>query len=515
MSGSQSQENYLDQLLKSVNKAKRKTQEEREYEAMIQSFIDKGDEEDDFEYRRSVRERVLEKRSAAKEEEEFIREFEEELLSSEYEGMLESYEEEMGIDRREMPNFENFYKGEGIESDEEFYRGFKDKNATVEPETNEMLNAVDNILETVAANMNGDDGQSLSEEDSLADLALQSDEEPNLAGDGDDLLSLLAGSEEFADIGDMLSNEGGVEEFQGTDVFAAFADSELEKQAIEQDGGPSKQTSKKKGFFAKFLDKLFGPDEEEEEVILHQKNSVDVSALSSENDMILMGFEDSLDGTAGGTKDKKEKKAKKEKKVKEKADKPKKEKKPKAPKPKKEKKPKEIDRTPPLPKGPVVLIWVMAASLLLLIILGTNLISYNSAVSEARTLFDNGQYAKAYEALVGVELKEKELEMYNQLTVLAAPDGQLDAYRVFVKVNDHTSALNALINAAGRCEINAEAAVTLECEGYLNTIKNKVTNELREQYGMTYEEAMEMYKIRKRDDYTIALHEKIEELGLK
>ena len=59
---------------------------------------------------------------------------------------------------------------------------------------------------------------------------------------------------------------------------------------------------------------------------------------------------------------------KKEKKKKE--PKPKKPKKVKEPKPKKEKKPKEIDNTPPLPKGPVIAIVIMVASLFGLIIVG-------------------------------------------------------------------------------------------------------------------------------------------------
>ena len=54
------------------------------------------------------------------------------------------------------------------------------------------------------------------------------------------------------------------------------------------------------------------------------------------------------------------KKGKKEKKKKEK-----KEKKEKAPKVKKEKPPKEIDRTPPLPKKPDILILIMALSILI------------------------------------------------------------------------------------------------------------------------------------------------------
>ena len=50
---------------------------------------------------------------------------------------------------------------------------------------------------------------------------------------------------------------------------------------------------------------------------------------------------------------------------------------------------------------------------------------------------------------------------------------------------------------------------------YLETLQLKVENELREQYKMTYGEAVAMYELYDRDDYTEALYEKIKELGLQ
>jgi len=49
----------------------------------------------------------------------------------------------------------------------------------------------------------------------------------------------------------------------------------------------------------------------------------------------------------------------------------------------------------------------------------------------------------------------------------------------------------------------------------LEILKKSVSNELEEKYNMTYEEAIEMYKIRHRDDYTIALYKKLTELGIE
>ena len=101
--------------------------------------------------------------------------------------------------------------------------------------------------------------------------------------------------------------------------------------------------------------------------------------MSDENKKILEELE-----AAGELTEKKPKKEKKKKEKKKKEPKPKKPKKVKEPKPKKEKKPKEIDNTPPLPKGPVIAIVIMVASLFGLIMVGVNLLGYQSNINLAK-----------------------------------------------------------------------------------------------------------------------------------
>lgn len=363
------------------------------------------------------------------------------------------------------------------------------------------------------------------------------EEEPNLAGVSDENIEeILNGNEDIQSIEGLEGLEGieeivelgdGVEPIENLDAFEIFAENEM-PQAISDDvilddllpdmGAPEEEKDKKKkkpglldkikGIFSKF-----GKKEAPDKAAIAAANGVDIESLSDENMEILMSFEDA-DKAQKGKKGKKEK-PKKEKKKKEKK---KKEKKPKEPKPKKEKKPKppkEIDTTPPLPKKPVILIWVLAISVVVLILVGTELSSYKQVVTEAEKLFDQGEYAEAYEMLQGVEVKDEELQLYNHLAILAAADGELNAYEVFLYNNKMEFALDSLVCAAGRCDLNAGDAMELGCDGYLNTIQKKVTNELSEQFGMTYEDALDIYYSVDREDYTILLYEKLEQLGLK
>lgn len=369
----------------------------------------------------------------------------------------------------------------------------------------------------------GDDDLNMAAEVPEAMSATTPSEGIDLGNLGEeDLMNLLAGADDLADIGNMLS-QGEISEIplEEMDAFTVFAESEMSAQQISADPVPEDTNDSKgkagkkklKGGLLGALKNILGSlmkDDEDDEVELKSSKGPSAETLSGENADILA----ELEGAEGkpSKKDKKKKEKKEKKAKKEKA--PKKPKAPKAPKPKKEKKPKEVDNTPPLPKGPVVMIWVMAASMVALVLLGINLIKYNSSVSSAKSLYSQTHYAEAYSKLNGLEIKEKDLEFYTQLAILATVDSEWNNYEVFSQAEVADKAFDSLICAAGRCYINEENADVYGCFGLLETLKKTVSNELAQKYDMTYEEAIEMYTIRDRDDYTIALYKKLTELGI-
>lgn len=333
----------------------------------------------------------------------------------------------------------------------------------------------------------------------------------------DDLMSLLAGADDLADIGNMLSKGEATEiPMEELDAFAVFAESEMSAQAVSAEPavedeilGDKAKKNAKGGFLGK-IKSILGSlmkDDEDDEVVIKSEKAPTAESLSGENADILAELEGEEKTSKKKEKKKKEKKPKKEKA-------PKKPKAPKAPKPKKEKKPKEVDNTPPLPRGPVIMIWVMVASLVALVLLGVNLIKYNTPIANAKSLQNQGHYAEAFSELSGLEIKEKDMEFYNQLAVLSTIDSELNAYEKFSKAEKVDWAFDSLICAAGRCYINEANADVFGCLGQLETLRRTVSNELAQKYDMTYEEAIEMYTIRDRDDYTIALYKKLTELGI-
>lgn len=518
----QTTENYLDQLLNSVDTEpikKRSRKPERNLDPL-----------EVFE-RELMGESSSPEKMTARDEEDFLREFEAELLTD------------------DLPNLDEDRLGNSNQRPK--HSGMEETDAAISGMLDHMDSFSDQLVPTredppqVDENADFDGlipGEPMfpAEEEGTPAIASEpfdaapAADEPLSAGEldlsgmgGGDLMDLLSDQEGMEDLGEMLSADSSNEPYGGVDSIGDYADAELQAQMqssdpnAEEEGKKKKKRGKKKkenaegdgngksgGFFSKISTMLFGEDDSSGEVSISAMSAgADVDQLADENLQILK----ELEGEEAGNADKK-KKAKKEKKPK--AAKPAKEAKPKKPpKPKKEKKPKEKDNTPPLPKGPVRAIVLMGASLFGLIVLGSNLLDYQASVNEAKELYLSGSYADAYEALAGLEIKEKDQKFYRQLSVLAPTSAEYNTYLIFSNSNRKVEALDALVCAYGRYEMNREKAKEYECLGEYEVLGSKVIRSLLEDYDMTGNEALAIYSARTRKEYTLRLNEKCRSLG--
>ena len=295
-----SAENYLDELLNSVST------EKKQDESVVQPEV-------------QPEETVI--RNTAKAEAEFIMEFERELAGDDYEDFLKEFEENniLPEDRLE-------------EEDLQMEEPLMEEPLMEEPMLEEPM-LEETILEEPDLSMGSD-----TEGNDPIDLSQMGEE---------DLISLLANTEDLSDIGQLFAQNDNNLPVEGEDAFAAFAENEMADH--EEDADIIKQGEKpvkKKGFLEKISALLFGKEEEvpekPERVSLTPDEMPGVVELSDENADILALFEDvdRAQSKDEATKGKGKKKDKKEKEKKKKEPKAKAPKKPKEPKPKKEKKPK-------------------------------------------------------------------------------------------------------------------------------------------------------------------------------
>ena len=150
---------------------------------------------------------------------------------------------------------------------------------------------------------------------------------------------------------------------------------------------------------------------------------------------------------------------------------------------------------------------------MILVMLGTSLLNYSLDFTLAKESYQRGNYYEAYERLQGQKIKEKDGIFFGQLKVLATVDSQYQAYLVFLKNGQQIRAVDSLVCAAGRYDLNREKAVGFECEKEYEALGEKIANALAG-YDMSLEEAILIYNKPNRMEYTRALEDKLEDLGL-
>lgn len=382
-----------------------------------------------------------------------------------------------------------------------------------------MLDDIDQIMESVNQEAANDTAEKEAPTEQKEDTAeVKNDEDSNEDGI-DDLGIDDIGFDDFGLDDSETEKEKSVPDeddelmkiLSGTGEDSEIPEADSEKAEVTPDDEVKEEKkSKKQGFFAKLSKLLFGDDELDEEETSGTQTEPVITEMSMDDMDILKELEGSSDGDKKGKKEKK----KKEKKKKEKAPKQPKEKKV---KPKKEKKPKppaEPDNTPPLPKVPVILVFVMALSILVLVLAGTHLLGYSNSFADASQAFAEGRYSDAFQSVAGEKVKEKDADTYEKYRITAMVSAEYEAYESMMDAKVYDMALDSLIRTVQRYDKYLQDAETYECKGEFDKIESAAETALQQNFGLTAEDARTMYALSNKETYSKEIYKVLEKAGL-
>ena len=540
---SNKEEDYLDNLLNSVSGGRREKDLEIEEGTRENSSLDLATDDD-----------ISEKDFLGLEGDDFLKAIEEELGKEDADRYLREFEQELQFDEqvRMAKDLQDSYEPEDIldgalaqmmdedqdgDSTEDLLQ-----SSLMDEDTSTEEPLADGDASTEGALMDGD---AFSEEafggvdalEGFSDMGGESlgedmsgEEVPLSGNETEDLMSLLAGDDDLADLSSLLDMSEGTGDapLDGGEAFQEFAQKEMENQEALRDGEApltedSDKKPKKPGFFKRLLQALFKEHVEEaeapaEKVDVSASQGPDAKELSDENLAILQELE-------GANLPGKEEKKGKEKKKKEKKPKEKKPKKAKAPKeqkpkkPKKEKKPFFNDQSKPLPKVPVLLIFAMVLSAMLLVLVTTELTGYQTAMKKAEELYNNGAsdyhcYIEAYKAESGLKVSRKDQDTYQKIVLVAQVADAYAGYEMAVQLDRTVDAVDSLVCVIGRYNQNIEKAEELGAKDQMDQVRALAAEKMAE-YGLSEEDASKLYQIRTRSSYSVELHKKLQELGIE
>ena len=160
----------------------------------------------------------------------------------------------------------------------------------------------------------------------------------------------------------------------------------------------------------------------------------------------------------------------------------------------------------------ICLFFIVAAAV---VIVGTNIFSYDISIADATYKFGNHKYTEAYEGIRGLEIKEKDMEIHDKIYTVMFVNKQLNSYNNFFAMGDYASALDSLIKGLSRYDKYIALARQLGIHTDLDYVRKQIMAELQSVYGVPEREALELMDMTDRQDYSERIYSIISKLDTK
>ena len=156
---------------------------------------------------------------------------------------------------------------------------------------------------------------------------------------------------------------------------------------------------------------------------------------------------------------------------------------------------------PPFTKKVIPMIFLFGAALAVLIVIFSSVLSYSPYVSNARRYFDNRQYEKAYDQLLGIEIKEKDQNFYNQVLLMNQLQVKVTSSKNHLSNKEKELAVNDLVQAVLFYNDNLEKAEKLGLLKEFQVVYANIEADLSESFGLSVEDAEELGAIADAAEY--------------
>ena len=258
------------------------------------------------------------------------------------------------------------------------------------------------------------------------------------------------------------------------------------------------QKEKKESFWKKLGNVLFEEDEEETEPEGQEPEKKKKDKKGKKKKKVTdasdnQGILEELD--AEGADGKKGKKKKKDKK-----------------KPKKEKKalPKEgtekEEDSKKLPTKMVVRIFILAFSILALLLIVVEIIPSMWTAADARNAFYKKEYRTAFEEMTGKKLSKKDQRLYEKVRLVASMQQRYDAYTSYTALQMPVEALDSLLSGYLFWQQEADAITEYDATTETDAVKYQILNTLYDTYQLTEDDVRQINALDDYD-YTVRLEE--------
>lgn len=144
------------------------------------------------------------------------------------------------------------------------------------------------------------------------------------------------------------------------------------------------------------------------------------------------------------------------------------------------------------------------------VILGTQMLSYSSALKNAESTFASGDYRSAYESIAGVDVSESSQEMADKVRICMQMQKELDSYTNYYKMKMYLEALDSLMKGIRNYDVNRQKADDYGIINEYNALESKVADALNSEFGVSETQARSINGIEDLAEYTSRLEDIIQ-----
>lgn len=155
-------------------------------------------------------------------------------------------------------------------------------------------------------------------------------------------------------------------------------------------------------------------------------------------------------------------------------------------------------------KNQVAVVAIILILLGVTVVFGTQQFNYHMVVTRATTYFEMQKYKKAYDQIVGVEVKDRDQQIKDKIYCVMYVQQQIDSYHNFLKLQMYENGLDSLIKGLRKYDKHYEEAKELGIEKDLDYLRETILSELTVEYHLSEAQVNEWMQL-DQASYTVQL----------
>ncbi|MHB8132273.1 MAG: hypothetical protein ACYDEX_25245 [Mobilitalea sp.] len=153
------------------------------------------------------------------------------------------------------------------------------------------------------------------------------------------------------------------------------------------------------------------------------------------------------------------------------------------------------------------IVFLFFGLLVLLLLVGTNVLSYTLSIQNATNYFDKQKYTQAYNEVYGIEIKDEDIEIYDKIMTVMFVNKQLNSYNSYYSMEKYPEALDSLLKGLSRYEKYIELATMLGIKTDLDYVRSQILAELNNEFNLTEIEALKLIDYENMEEYSLKVYD--------